>query len=142
MNIQRRLKKILIEHLSKYKPDEDIEVIDAKRLDLATLPTLAVEISDEKAHSQALWNVIICQVSILYRVHAGDINQDTLDDHMDALEKALQDPNIIMDLGSESELTIFNWLYQGSVQQWDDSSVDTVFTAECLVTRNGVHAPV
>lgn len=140
MNIQRTLKSILIDYLSDNKPTEDIEVIDAKRLDLATLPILAVEVSNEAAHSQALWNVIVCQVSILYRVHAGDVEQSELDDHLAVIEQAIQDPNSIIALGDESSLVIFNWLYQGSTQDWNDSMIDTVFTAECIVTIKPVNS--
>lgn len=140
MNIQRTLKSILIDYLSDNKPTEDIEVIDAKRLDLATLPTLAIEVTNEAAHSQALWNVIVCQVSILYRVHAGDVEQSELDDHLAVIEQAIQDPNSILALGDESSLVIFNWLYQGSTQDWNDSMIDTVFTAECIVTIKPVNS--
>ena len=134
MNIQRTLKSILIDYLTQHKPAADIEVIDAKRLDLATLPTIAVEVGNEAAHSQALWNVINCQVSILYRVHAGDVEQSELDDHLEAIEQVIQDPNDMIVLGDESSLVIFNWLYQGSTQNWNDSMIDTVFSAECIVT--------
>jgi len=134
MNIQRTLKSILIDYLTQHKPAADIEVIDAKRLDLATLPTIAVEVGNEAAHSQALWNVINCQVSILYRVHAGDVEQSELDDHLEAIEQVIQDPNEMIVLGDESSLVIFNWLYQGSTQNWNDSMIDTVFSAECIVT--------
>jgi hypothetical protein len=134
MNIQRTLKSILIDYLTQHKPAADIEVIDGKRLDLATLPTIAVEVSNESAHSQALWNVINCQVSILYRVHAGDVEQSELDDHLEAIEQVIQDPNDMIVLGDESSLVIFNWLYQGSTQNWNDSMIDTVFSAECIVT--------
>lgn len=140
MNIQRTLKSILIDYLSDNKPTAEIEVIDAKRLDLATLPILAVEVSNEAAHSQALWNVIVCQVSILYRVHAGDVEQSELDDHLAVIEQAIQDPNSIIALGDESSLVIFNWLYQGSTQDWNDSMIDTVFTAECIVTIKSVNS--
>lgn len=140
MNIQRTLKSILIDYLSDNKPTADIEVIDAKRLDLATLPILAVEVTNEAAHSQALWNVIVCQVSILYRVHAGDVEQSELDDHLTVIEQAIQDPNSIIALGDESSLVIFNWLYQGSTQDWNDSMIDTVFTAECIVTIKPVNS--
>lgn len=140
MNIQRTLKSILIDYLSDNKPTAEIEVIDAKRLDLATLPILAVEVSNEAAHSQALWNVIVCQVSILYRVHAGDVEQSELDDHLAVIEQAIQDPNSIIALGDESSLVIFNWLYQGSTQDWNDSMIDTVFTAECIVTIKPVNS--
>lgn len=139
MNVARRLKNKLINYLEPHKPASDIIVIDGKNLDEATLPVIAVEISSESAHSHALWNVLNCRVSILYRVHAGDVTQDTLDDHLDALEVVLQDPATIVALSDENDLTIFNWLYQGSVQDWNDSSIDTVFTAECVVTRNGVN---
>ena len=138
MNIQKRLKALLIEHLSNHKPDVNIEVIDAKRLDEAVLPTIAVEIPSENAHSQALWNVIVCQVAILYRNHVGDIEQEQLDANNDAIEQALQNPNIMLDLGSEAGLVIFNWIYQGSSQDWSDSLIDTVYTAQCIVTRNGI----
>jgi hypothetical protein len=140
MNIQRALKTILIDYLSGYKPSADIEVIDAKRLDLATLPTIAIEVTNEAAHSQSLWNVIVCQVSILYRVHAGDVDQSDLDDHLEAIEQAIQDPNSMVALGDESSLVIFNWLYQGSTQDWNDSMIDTVFTAECIVTIKPVNS--
>ena len=140
MNIQRTLKSILIDYLLDNKPTADIEVIDAKRLDLATLPTLAIEVTNEAAHSQALWNVIVCQVSILYRVHAGDVEQSELDEHLETIEQAIQDPNSIVSLGDESSLVIFNWLYQGSTQDWNDSMIDTVFTAECIVTIKPVNS--
>ena len=140
MNIQRTLKSILIDYLTQNKPAANIEVVDAKRLDLATLPTIAVEVSNESAHSQALWNVIVCQVSILYRVHAGDIEQSELDDHLEVIEQAIQNPNDMVILGDESSLVIFNWLYQGSTQDWNDSMIDTVFTAECIVTIKPVNS--
>ena len=140
MNIQRTLKSILIDYLTQNKPSANIEVVDAKRLDLATLPTIAVEVSNESAHSQALWNVIVCQVSILYRVHAGDIEQSELDDHLEVIEQAIQNPNDMVILGDESSLVIFNWLYQGSTQDWNDSMIDTVFTAECIVTIKPVNS--
>ena len=140
MNIQRQLKSLLIDYLTAYKPAADIEVIDAKRLDLATLPTIAIEVTNESAHSQALWNVTVCQVSILYRVHAGDIEQTELDNNLEAIEQAIQDPNSILALGDESTLVIFNWLYQGSGQDWNDSMIDTVFTAECIVTNKPVNS--
>jgi hypothetical protein len=138
MNIQRRLKLLLIKHLESNKPEADIQVVDAKRLDEATLPVIAVEITSENAHSQALWNVIVCQIAILYRNHAGDIDQNKLDTNNDAIEQALQNPNIMIDLGSEQDLTIFNFLYQGTTQEWNDSLIDTIFTAQCIVTRNGI----
>ena len=139
MNVARRLKSKLINYLEPIKPDPEIIVIDGKNLDEATLPVIAVEITNESAHSHALWNVINCRVSILYRVHAGDIEQDDLDDHLDAIEAQLQNPEMIVSLSGESDLTIFDWLYQGSVQDWNDSSIDTVFTADVVVTRNGVN---
>ena len=140
MNIQRTLKSILIDHLTQNKPAANIEVVDAKRLDIATLPTIAVEVGNESAHSQALWNVIVCQVSILYRVHAGDIEQSELDDHLGVIEQAIQNPNDMVILGDESSLVIFNWLYQGSTQDWNDSMIDTVFSAECIVTIKPVNS--
>jgi hypothetical protein len=140
MNIQRKLKTILIDYLNQDKPDLNIEVIDAKRLDIATLPIIAVEISNESAHSQALWSVIACQVSILYRVHAGDIDQSELDNHLEQIESKLQDPNVMVQLGDENSLVFFNWLYQGSTQDWNESMIDTVFTAECLVTAKPINA--
>ena len=139
MNVARRLKNKLIQYIEPLKPADDIIVIDGKNLDEATLPVIAVEITNESAHSHALWNVINCRVWILYRVHAGDVNQATLDEHLDALEELLQDPETIVALSDETDLTIFNWLYQGSVQDWNDSSIDTVFTADVVVTRNGVN---
>jgi hypothetical protein len=140
MNIQRTLKSILIDYLTQHKPTADIEVIDAKRLDLATLPTIAIEVTNESAHSQALWNVINCQVSILYRVHAGDVDQSELDDHLETIEQVIQDPNDMIVLGDESSLVIFNWLYQGSTQNWNDSMIDTVFSAECIVTIKPINS--
>jgi hypothetical protein len=134
MNIQRKLKSILVNYLESQKPDPGIEVVDAKNLDIATLPVIAVEITNESAHSQALYNVIICQVSILYRVHAGDIAQDDLDDQLELIEAALEDPNTMIEL-SNPFLIFKNWIYQGSSQDWSDSMIDTVFTAECIVAR-------
>ena len=140
MNTQKRLKDLLIAYMIEKRPSADIEVIDSKQTDLAVLPSLAVSVPSVEPHSKALWNVERCQLSMTLRLHVGD-TEDTalLDDWMDSIETTLANPNQLVQLGSEADIVIFDWTYNGSIQEWDDSAIDTTFSAECLVTRKPIN---
>lgn len=139
MNTQKRIKDLLITYLTDKRPSDEIEVIDSKQTELAVLPSLAVSVPSIEPHSKALWNVERCQLSFTLRVHVGDIDDTDLDAWMDSIEKALYEPEEIIALGSETSLVIFDWTYNGSTQEWDDSAIDTTFSADCLVTRKPIN---
>lgn len=139
MNTQKRLKTILIDYLLAHRPSEDIEVIDSRQTSLAVLPSLAVSVPSVEPHSKALWSIERCQVSLTLRVHVGDEEDTDLDAWQEAIEAALADPEQITALGDEASLVIFDWTYNGSTVEWDESAIDTTFSADCLVTRNPIN---
>jgi hypothetical protein len=46
----------------------------------------------------------------------------------------LNDPTSIKSILDEG-IRMDHWLYQGSTQEWDESTLEVTFSAQCLVTR-------
>jgi hypothetical protein len=129
-----RLKKAIIAHLEIVKPDEDITVSDATQREQIQLPCLAVGIAGAERHSVALQGVQKCQVEITLRCHAGDEAEANVDEWVDRIETALNDPSEIKALLDEGIRMDF-WDYHGATTEWDGSVMETTFAAESWVVR-------
>ena len=129
-----RLKKAIIAHLEIVKPDEDITVSDATQREQIQLPCLAVGIAGAERHSVELQGVQKCQVEITLRCHAGDEAEANVDEWVDRIETALNDPSEIKALLDEGIRMDF-WDYHGATTEWDGSVMETTFTAESWVVR-------
>lgn len=127
-----RLKKGLIEYLGENKPTEDFLVYDAQGREVFDLPSLAVEIPTVERYSIALPGVQRARVEVTLRCHAGDA--DDMDVWQDRIESLLNDPSairLVLDEGIRLDL----WDYEGGSSSWQDSVVETKFTAEAIVCR-------
>ena len=134
MTTTQRLKARLIAYLGEVSPSDDIAIVDARQRVEIELPTLSVDVPSAEAHSVVLANVQRCEVEIVLRCHAGDEADTDVDEWIDQIESALNDPSAIKNLMG-STIRMDHWLYTGSVQDWDESVMETTFSAECLVTR-------
>lgn len=134
MTTTQRLKARLIACLGEVSPSDDIAIVDAHQRDEIALPTLSVDVPSAEAHSVVLANVQRCEVQIVLRCHAGDEAAADVDEWIDQIESALNDPSAIKNLMGKT-IRMDHWFYAGSVQDWDESVLETTFSAECLVTR-------
>lgn len=137
MTVTYRLKDALADYLREIRPSESIAVVDATQRAAIALPTLAAEIGDPDPHSTALAHVYRCPVEIKLRTHAGDEGDyptSEVNSWIDQIETSLNDPADVKALISDG-VKIDYWLYGGSSQEWDESILETTFTAECLVSR-------
>lgn len=137
MTTTHRLKTALVAYLAEISPNANISVVDADQRAEIDLPTLAAEVGEPQPHSTALAHVQRCPVEIKLRTHAGDETDyptATVNTWIDQIESALNDPAEIKALINDG-VAIDYWLYQGSSQEWDESVLETTFTAECLCYR-------
>lgn len=137
MTTTYRLKDALADYLLIVRPSTSISVVDATQRAEITLPTLAVEVGDPEPHSTALAHVLRCPVEIKLRTHAGDESDyptATVNSWIDQIESSLNDPAEIKLLINDG-VKIDYWLYGGSSQEWEESILETTFTAECLCYR-------
>jgi len=134
MTLTHRLKNELKDYLLAVRPSTSLSVVDATQALEIDPPTLGVEIGQPEAHSTALAHVQRCPVEIKMRLHAGDSADYDASDWINQIEAALDDPAQIKLLVNEG-LMIDYWLYGGSSQEWDESTIETTFTAECLCFR-------
>jgi hypothetical protein len=129
-----RLKKAIIAHFEIVKPSDDITVSDATQREQIQLPCLAVGIAGAERHSVELQGVQKCQVEITLRCHAGDEAEANVDEWVDRIETALNDPSEIKALLDEGIRMDF-WDYHGATTEWDGSVMETTFAAESWVVR-------
>lgn len=134
MTTTQRLKARLIAYLGDVSPSDDIAIVDARQRAEIELPTLSVDVPSAEAHSVVLANIQRCEVEIVLRCHAGDEADADVNEWIDQIESALNDPSAIRAIMG-SKIRMDHWLYTGSVQDWDESVMETTFSAECLVTR-------
>jgi hypothetical protein len=134
MTLTHRLKNELVGYLLAVRPSTSLEVVDATQTSEMNPPTLAVEVGAPEAHSTALAHVQRCPIEIKLRLHAGDAPDYDASDWIDQIEDALDAPDNIKNVIND-QLAVDYWLYGGSSQEWDESIVETTFTAECLCYR-------
>jgi hypothetical protein len=127
-----RLKKAIVEYLRENKPSDDFLVYDAQGRETFSLPSLAVNIPSVERYSLALPGVQRAQVEVVLRCHAGD--GDEMDLWQDQIESLLNDPSAIRMLLDEG-IRLDLWDYAGGSVSWEESVVETRFTAEAIVSR-------
>jgi hypothetical protein len=132
MTTSQRIKLSLIAVLEASKPDESITVVDAKQRGELALPLLAVDVTDDAAHSEALQHVKRIELTATLRVHAGD--DEDIDGWIDQIETILTDVSFIKAATSDL-VKVYAWTYSGSVQEWDESILEVSFSIETLCSR-------
>jgi hypothetical protein len=130
----QRLKSAVIDYLDEVKPDESIAVSDANARAEIAPPVIAVDVSGVEPHSVVLAHVQRCTLEVTLRAHSGDEDEADIDSWIDQIESALNDPTSLKSLCSD-RIRIDHWLYQGSEQDWDESTLEVKFSVECLCVR-------
>lgn len=131
----QKLKDNLIAYLTETNPDADqISIADKTARATFDLPMITVDVPSAEAHSIALCNVQRCEVEITLRCHSGDEPEAEIPAWQDVLESVLNDPSRVKSACANGIRMDF-WNYDGSETTWDESTMETRYTATCLVTR-------
>lgn len=127
-----RLKRALVTYLQANKPSADFIVYDSQNRDTFALPSLVVDIPSVERYSLALPGTQRARVEITLRCHAGD--EDDVVAWQDQIESLLNDPSAInAAMGENIRMNL--WDYEGGTSTWQESVVETRFTAAAIVCR-------
>lgn len=137
MTTAQRIKDALIAYLTEFTPDESITIVDARQRADMDLPTLTVDVVGIAAHSTALAMVHTGTVQCVLRCHAGDESDADVPAWIDAIESLLFDVSGVKAAITGTYVLCYDFVYGGSEQDWDESTLEVTFTAECLFAKQG-----
>jgi hypothetical protein len=135
MTATQQIKQAVIDYLTACEIDPDLQIVDAKQREVFDLPIVAVDIIATEAHSSALSMVHRAEVSIMLRSHPGDEAEAAIQSWSDRIESALYDNSAITAIFSDAGIMVYEWIYAGNTQIWDESVLGVEFTASTLVQR-------
>lgn len=134
MNAINQIKTAIIDYLSECEIDESLSVVDGKQIASFDPPLVAVDVTSSEAHSSALSMVHRAEVQIVLRCHPGD-DTDSLAGWTDQIESALYDNSALSVMFSDAGMIVYEWIYAGTTQEWDESMHETRFAASILIQR-------
>ena len=134
MTITQRVKTSIMDILTEAVPSPSITVVDAKQRATPILPFIAVDVASVSSYSDDLPQVQRVAMNIVLSVHAGDEDDNDVEDWIASIESTLQQANDVSS-NQDDGVIIYSWTYSGSAQEWDDSILLINFSVECLATR-------
>lgn len=134
MTITQRVKSVIMEILTESIPSPSITVVDAKQRATPILPFIAVDVASVSNYSDELPQVQRVSMDIVLSVHAGDEDDNDIENWIASIESTLEQANDVSNLSIDGVI-IYSWTYGGSTQEWDDSILQVNFSVECLATR-------
>jgi hypothetical protein len=114
-----------------------VSVVDATQRADFILPILAVDIPSVSAFAQPLPMVHNAEVTITLRAHSGDEDEADVASWVDIVESALHDRSALTDTLAGTGIKVYDWTYDGSLQEWDEAILHITFSAKCVVERVG-----
>lgn len=135
MTTAQRIKDALISYLQEFTPDESIAIVDARARAEIDLPTLTVDVTGSAAHSVALSMVHTATVQCVLRCHAGDESDADVPAWIDAIESLLYDVSGAKAAITGSNVLCYDFVYNGSEQEWDEALLEVTFTADCTFAK-------
>lgn len=129
-----RLENNLIAYLIDVLPSEEISIVSETKRAEIELPCLSVGAASSERYAVALPGLLKVGVDITLRCHAGDELDSDVASWQDQIETILNDPSTIKSTCNDGILIQF-WDFQGATMNWDESIMETVYKAECLVMR-------
>ena len=135
MTTAQRIKDALISYLQEFNPDESISIVDGKQRAEIAMPTLAVDVTSVSAHSVALSMVHTATVQCVLRCHAGDESDADIPAWIDAVESLLFDVSGVKAAITGPYVLCYDFTYNGSEQEWDESTLEVTFSADCVFAK-------
>jgi hypothetical protein len=135
MTTTQRIKEQLISYLTENSPSEALAIADANAREEIEFPCIAVDVQGSEAHSVALPMVNRAEAVITLRAHAGDEADASINDWIGALENLLSNHVEMTRAMNESGVLFYEWIYNGSTQDWDAATVEINFAANIMFAR-------
>lgn len=132
--IANRLKAGIVDALTVAFADEEITVVDGTQRDDVPMPMIAVQVTSAEAYSAALRTVQRIKVAVTLGVHYGDDEPGMIQAWIDTLEDLLANGTDMQELATNG-IRIFDWVYGGAVEVWDEEVHDTEFSISIIATR-------
>ena len=129
-----RLENNLVVYLTDVSPSDQISIVNDTQRAESELPCLSVGVTSSERYAVALPGLLKVGVDITLRCHAGDEVDSDVASWQDQIETILNDPSTIKSTCNDGILIQF-WDFQGATMSWDESIMETVYKAECLVMR-------
>jgi hypothetical protein len=129
-----RLESNLVTYLTDVSPSDEISIVNERQRAEIELPCLSVGASSTDRYAVALPGVLKVGINITLRCHAGDEADFNVASWQDQIETLLNDPTVIKESCTDGILIQF-WDFQGATTSWDESVLETVYSAECLLMR-------
>jgi hypothetical protein len=134
-SISNRLKQGLVDALQGSFSDADtVAIVDAKQRADTVLPMIAVDVASATNHSSALREVQRVNLTVTLVCHYADDEPSQIQEWIDELEVILAQGKDMQELATNG-IRIFDWVYVGSVEEWDEESHTTNFTVATICTR-------
>lgn len=134
MTASQRVKQTIIDVLTEAKPSASITVVDAKQRATYALPFIAVDVASVSSYADDLPQVQRISMDIVLKVHAGDEDDNDVENWIADIEATLDGATDLSGLSSDG-ITIYSWVYGGSTQEWEESVLMVNFNVECLAAR-------
>jgi hypothetical protein len=134
MTASQRVKQTIIDVLTEAKPSASITVVDAKQRATYALPFIAVDVVSVSSYADDLPQVQRISMDIVLKVHAGDEDDNDVENWIADIEATLDGATDLSGLSSDG-ITIYSWVYGGSSQEWEESVLMVNFNVECLAAR-------
>jgi hypothetical protein len=133
-----KLKRQLIATLTRLRPSQDLNVVDANNLEEIEMPVLAVGVPTMEPHNVALVGVHRVGIEITLRAQSGDDQtREEIEAWCDTIETALNDPSLMKAQfsGSQSGIRLDHWEYEGCTPDWKNTTLECTFAANGLIQR-------
>ena len=132
MTATQQIKTGLMAYLSELNID-GVTVVDANQRAEFILPILAVDVPNCEVFNQSLPTVFNAEIVVTLRAHSGDEDEASILEWIESIETAMRDKSAITSILYDSGLVVHNWVYGGSLQEWDEAVLHVTFPAECVV---------
>lgn len=134
MTATQKIKTAIMEYLGACELP-GVSIVDPTQRAEFILPILAVDLPTVDAFSQALPMVHSAEVVITLRAHSGDEDEADVASWVDVVESALHDRSSLTDILTSAGIKVYDWTYDGSLQEWDEAVLHVTFSARCVVER-------
>jgi hypothetical protein len=135
MTTTQRIKEQLISYLTENSPSEALAIADANAREEIEFPCIVVDVQGSEAHSVALPMVNRAEAVITLRAHSGDEADASINEWIGSLERLFFDHVEMTRAMNESGVLFYEWVYNGSSQDWDAATVEITFAANIMFAR-------
>jgi len=132
--IANRLKSGIVDALTAELEDTDLTVVDGTQRDDVPMPMVAVQVTSAESYSSSLRTIQRIKVAVTLGVHYGDDEPGQIQAWIDTIENFISNGKDLQEMATNG-IRIFDWVYTGAVEMWDEEVHATEFGVSVIATR-------